>query len=138
MGLFYLSKKIQRAISDMGCPENVIPHQYKPGQSGNPKGKPKGTLSFKTVIKQLLELEEIDESGDRIANIVAMTKKVMDRAKKGDIRAYEVLADRAEGKPVQKVENKHEGGISLFLEGAEKRAAELKDENADGRNQEED
>lgn len=102
------------------------------------KGRPKGSLSFKTVIKQLLELEEIDESGDRIANIVAMTKKVMDRAKKGDIRAYEALADRAEGKPVQKVENKHEGGISLFLEGAEKRAAELKEDDADGRNQEED
>lgn len=112
--------------------------RFKSGQSGNLKGKPKGTLSFKTVIKQLLELEDIDESGDRIANIVAMTKKVMDRAKKGDIRAYEVLADRSEGKPVQKIENKHEGGISLFLEEAEKKAAELKDEDADGRNQTED
>ena len=34
---------------------NLLPHQYKKGQSGNPSGKPKGTKSMKTYIKEKIE-----------------------------------------------------------------------------------
>src|SRR3990167_4591300 len=34
---------------------NILPHQYKKGQSGNPSGKAKGTKSLKTYIKEKLE-----------------------------------------------------------------------------------
>lgn len=30
---------------------------WKPGQSGNPKGKPKGARSFRTIFKEMLERE---------------------------------------------------------------------------------
>ena len=33
---------------------NLLPHQYKKGQSGNPSGKPKGTISMKTYVKNRL------------------------------------------------------------------------------------
>lgn len=101
--------------------------RFKPGESGNPKGKPKGALCFKTVVKQILEEEGLDETGERLANIVMITRKVLDRAKTGNLKAYEILADRAEGKPVQRVENKHEGDITLFLSNVEKKAKDVED-----------
>ena len=40
---------------------NLLPHQYKKGQSGNPSGKAKGTKSLKTYIKQKFETMSDEE-----------------------------------------------------------------------------
>lgn len=34
---------------------NLLPHQFKKGQSGNPGGKPKGTVSLKTFAKNYIQ-----------------------------------------------------------------------------------
>ena len=36
-------------------PKNLQPHVYKKGQSGNPNGRPKGSVSLKQYAKQMLE-----------------------------------------------------------------------------------
>ena len=41
--------------------EHLKPWQFKPGQSGNPNGRPKGTVSLKQYAKKYLE--ELDEEG---------------------------------------------------------------------------
>ena len=38
-----------------------VEHQFKPGQSGNPNGRPKGTRSLSTIIRDFLE-QELDWS----------------------------------------------------------------------------
>ena len=42
-------------------PKHLQPHVYKKGQSGNPKGRPKGTISLKQYAKKMLEQMEPEE-----------------------------------------------------------------------------
>lgn len=45
----------------MANPENIVPYQFKPGESGNPSGRPKGSKSLATIIREL-ENEQFDWS----------------------------------------------------------------------------
>lgn len=67
---------------------------FQPGQSGNPTGRPKGARHKTTVaIESLLEGEA-----------EALTRKVIEKAKEGDIAALKVCLDRIapvrKGRPV--------------------------------------
>lgn len=80
--------------------------QFKPGQSGNPKGQPRKLPEIDKLLAEVLgELE-----GDSVARQIleAMVKQ----AKKGDVRAAELLLERAYGKPKQPIE--HSGEIKGF------------------------
>jgi len=91
---------------------------YKPGQSGNPSGRPKGAKNIETKLRELMEvtLESHDpltgkaikmKAGDMIyAQLVAKA------AKDGDLSAIDKVFDRLEGKPVQR--NKDETEISFM------------------------
>lgn len=108
-------------------------HAFKPGQSGNPAGKPKGSRSFKTVIAEVLELtaQSKDLDADEAA-LFAKLKAILGRepayremmafrqvakAIAGDTQAFNAVADREEGKPVQAValdaEIDHSGKITV-------------------------
>jgi len=72
----------------MAKPENRGPQQadtrFKPGQSGNPSGRPKGARHRTTVaIEALLEGE-----GE------ALTRKAIELAKAGDMQALRLCMDR--------------------------------------------
>lgn len=41
--------------------ENLAPYHWKPGQSGNPKGKPPGTLNFNTELEKALREFRVGE-----------------------------------------------------------------------------
>lgn len=43
----------------MANPQNIEPHKFKPGQSGNPNGRPKGAKSLATIIREL-ERDDFD------------------------------------------------------------------------------
>lgn len=60
------------------------PAQFKPGQSGNPSGKPKGTRSHAT--RALLQMMEGDAQ--------EITQAVIDAAKGGDMGAARFVIDR--------------------------------------------
>ena len=68
--------------------------QFKPGQSGNPAGRPKGVKNLSTDLKEELEeLITISEDGKplQITKQRAMIKTLMARALKNDSRASSVL-----------------------------------------------
>ena len=69
-------------------PENTDPNQkpqlYKKGQSGNPKGRPKGSHN-KATIAALTLLEGESE---------ALTRKAVELALDGDIQALRICLDR--------------------------------------------
>ena len=74
--------------------------QFRPGQSGNPSGRPKSRL-ISEAYRRILE--EIDPKKQQsLAERVA--RAVINRALRGDVRAASEVADRTEGKAVQKME----------------------------------
>lgn len=83
----------------MPKPENIVPHKFKKGQSGNPKGRPK-----LPDIREALE-KVMGEEKDGLTALDAVLMALRKKATSGDVRAAEVLLDRAFGKAVQKNAN---------------------------------
>lgn len=90
----------------MPKPENIEPHKFKPGQTGNPNGRPKKLPSIDKLLAEVLG-DENDENSEAKAILEAIAAK----AKKGDTRAAEILLDRAYGKARQQVDMKHSGAV---------------------------
>lgn len=83
----------------MPKPENIIPHKFKKGQSGNPNGRPRKLPALDKLMADVL-----GEEKDGITAGEAILKALRAKATKGDVRAAEVLLDRAYGKPKQTVD----------------------------------
>ena len=89
--------------------QNLTHPKRQPGQSGNPKGRPKGIVSITDTLRKVIEkkMETIDpvtKNKDRkkIKEIIALA--LVGKALKGDVRAIQEMRDRLEGKVTQKVE----------------------------------
>jgi Family of unknown function (DUF5681) len=76
----------------------LAPHRFKPGQSGNPSGRPKNVLS-KAIRKKL---EEVEEGQDKTV-AERVTDRLVDLALAGNIEAIKLLGDRSEGRPRQSI-----------------------------------
>jgi len=64
--------------------------QFKKGQSGNPRGRPKGTKDLKTDLAEELQERVLVKEGSterKISKQRAMVKSLMAKAMKGDARA---------------------------------------------------
>ena len=81
----------------MPNPENIEPHKFKKGQTGNPKGRPKKLPELDQLLADVL-----GEEKDGLTAAEAILKALRMKATKGDVRAAEVLLDRAYGKAMQK------------------------------------
>lgn len=75
---------------------------WKPGQSGNPAGKPKGTKHISTLIQELLNDEKFSMTvnGKRYRGkpVKAMVKAQVILAMDGNTRAFDVLLKHGWGK----------------------------------------
>lgn len=84
--------------------DNIKPHEFKKGQSGNPHGRPKGQRNYATIYREALikigtarnmTPEEIEEEIERVG---------LEKALQGDFAFQRDIKDRLHGKPVQKNE----------------------------------
>lgn len=70
-------------------------YRFRPGQSGNPRGRPKGSRGFRSDIEDALRATvPITEDGKkrRISVLAAALKRLIQNAVgKGDLRAIEML-----------------------------------------------
>ncbi|KKN33642.1 hypothetical protein LCGC14_0801810 [marine sediment metagenome] len=85
--------------------DRVKPYQWKPGQSGNPNGRPPNVKYISEGLREYLEAHP-DELKKMIA---AAVKKSM----AGDIQAFREVADRTEGKVTET--HKFEGEIPVSI-----------------------
>ena len=74
--------------------------RFLPGTSGNPGGRPKGSVSLATALQR--ELLRRQESGQ--AGIEAVAARLVDLALQGDLRAVREIGDRLDGKPKQAID----------------------------------
>ncbi|WP_050931677.1 DUF5681 domain-containing protein [Aestuariivita boseongensis] len=90
-------------MTDDKKPEDVVGYgkppkssQFKKGQSGNPKGRPKGSLDVRTQTREMLGKQvTITEGGKRkrVSALQATLMRLVEKSLKGDMRAIEkVLA----------------------------------------------
>lgn len=91
----------------MANEENLIP--YQKGQSGNPKGRPKGSKNRSTIAKKWLQVEQdlknpLTSEIETMSQEDLMTLALIKKARKGDVQAYQKLLDSAYGAPVQQIE----------------------------------
>jgi hypothetical protein len=73
-------------------------HQFKPGRSGNPKGRPKGSKNEETILNNLLnrqiEVREAIGRSRKITVLEAMIMKFIDEALRGNPKAAAFLLNR--------------------------------------------
>jgi hypothetical protein len=95
----------QELAGDRGGPRST---RFRPGQSGNPRGRPKGAQSLRGLVASALgERVEAKENGRRrrITKLEATVKQLVNRAASGDQRATQFVfallgEDRRDEPPV--------------------------------------
>ena len=77
---------------------------FKPGQSGNPAGRPQGALNFATKWRLFMEKAAVENetTADDIER--QLLKVALERAREGDIRFWDSIFDRVYGRATQPVE----------------------------------
>lgn len=98
--------------------EDIKKHEFKKGESGNPKGRPKGTENSKTRLMRLFSLVQsktnpVTGAKEEFSVLEQMDMALVAKALKGDVRAYNELMDRFEGKPEQTVKNEGVSSIKI-------------------------
>lgn len=97
--------------------------QFKKGQSGNPKGRPKANLTSilkEEVAKQLrAKGKSVEIDGVKVSVAQALIKKLIGKALNGDMKAMQMLFDRNDGKCVETVQQqiKLDGAVFCDKEG---------------------
>lgn len=70
--------------------------RFKPGQSGNPSGKPKGTRDMATIAQEALdEIVTVDIAGKsrKLTKRELVIRALVNKAAKGDLRACATLLE---------------------------------------------
>ena len=82
-------------------------HRFKPGQSGNSKGRPKGKKNTYTVLREILDRKVEMRTGGMVRKVSlreAMLMRFAEAALKGDTKAAGFLLQRYD---MQETENEH-------------------------------
>lgn len=88
-------------------------HTFKPGQSGNPKGRPKGELRISEVLRldSQVVLEKFGKAHNKTGTRAELLSEILwDMALRGNLKAIELILDRLEGKPIGALELTGRGG----------------------------
>lgn len=89
--------RIEDDAEDLGYGKPPRRHRFKPGQSGNPKGRKKGVKNETTILKELLQHKvSLNERGKtrKITLLEAILRKVAEDCLRGNIKSVGFLLNR--------------------------------------------
>jgi Family of unknown function (DUF5681) len=72
-------------------------HRFKPGKSGNPKGRPKGAKNESTILHEILTRKIENRSGGRVRKISVLEGillRIADDSLKGNIKSATLILNR--------------------------------------------
>ena len=103
--------------------------RFKPGQSGNPKGRPKGTRSLEAQLRDELNRKiSVSENGTkrRVPKSEVMLAQLTNKAAQGDYRAIKLVTEQSADQPQQlsPEETAVLDGVLARVEAAKREAAE--------------
>ena len=82
-------------VYEVGYGKPPVTTRFKPGQSGNPRGRPKGAKGLNTIVRETLGAKLVvrtSQGNRQISKIEAVLQKTLEKALKGDARAqFELL-----------------------------------------------
>lgn len=92
-------------LSDItGGEQKRLPQWFKPGQSGNPEGKPKGALSITSAMRKRLDEEVTLDSGEKKKYLDLLVAKTFDLIlREGDSSLLKELWHYIDGMPAQSI-----------------------------------
>ena len=104
------------------------PNQFQPGVSGNPAGRPKGSLGFATKWRKFV-IKIADKNNVKPEDIEdELLAIAYQRARKGDFQFYKDILDRVHGKAVQEIKQTTDLTIVDYGDEAKKRLGKYDDE----------
>lgn len=80
---------------------HLAAHDFKPGQTGNPGGRPVGSLSMTTILREILSSKATKKSKKTRAEEVI--DAMIAKAKKGNVEAAKEIFNRIDGKVIERV-----------------------------------
>ena len=89
--------RLEDEADDVGYGKPPRSHQFKPGQSGNPKGRKKGIKNEVTILQELLQHKvSLSERGKtrKIILLEAILRKVAEDCLRGNIKSVGFLLNR--------------------------------------------
>lgn len=92
--------------------KDIEQHRFKKGQSGNPKGRPKNLPQLDAIMVEVLS----EEKGG-ISEAQAIIKALLTKAKRGDVKAAELLLKRAYGDVKKDIELSGDGSVLNIIVG---------------------
>jgi hypothetical protein len=90
----------RRAVRNVGYGRPPEAHQFEPGQSGNPQGRPKGAKNEATILRALLNRKiDLREGGKmrRVSIMEAILLRFAEDALKGNTKSAAFLFNRYAG-----------------------------------------
>jgi hypothetical protein len=99
----YRGKLPKRVDHEVGYGRPPRAHQFQPGKSGNPRGRPKGAKNEGTILRDLLNRKvEVRESGKvrKITVLEAILLRFTEDALKGNTKSATFLFNRYAGTQV--------------------------------------
>src|SRR5687768_12183069 len=90
------------------------PRAWRPGQSGNPNGRPKGSKSGSSVLRRMARQLVDPKSGLNATELISA--KLLSAAMSGEAWAIKEYFDRVDGRPGVRVETEEEISWQEFAE----------------------
>lgn len=93
----------------MANPQNIEKHKFPKGQTGNPNGRPRKLPELDKLLADVL-----GEEKDGVSAAEAILKALRLKASKGDVRAAEIILDRAYGRARQTIEQHNTHNVNIL------------------------